>query len=50
MPDRKCLNEQCRYHKQGKCALFPGWSFLHCRRAAIATCKQPTTTPKKQGK
>ncbi len=39
----KCLNEQCSYHAQGKCSLFPGWSFLHCRRAPIATRRHPTT-------
>ncbi len=47
--NRKCLNEQCTYHMQGKCSLFRGLSFLHCRRAAIATRKQPPATTKKKG-
>ncbi len=44
-PERLCLNRQCEHHRAGRCRLFPGWSFLDCRKSGIATQNK-----KKEGK
>lgn len=47
---RRCLNRQCDHYRAGRCRLFPGWSFLDCRKSGIATTKNEKKEKQPNGK
>lgn len=48
METRKCLNKACPYHEKGTCTLFPGGSWLTCKRSGVPAVAE--VKPKKKGK